>query len=74
VLDACTTFAMSSPSAIAHDPVVAKHRRDKLGDTAVAAIGEHSFVGPAHRLDLGAAVVHWIVAIARPTAGDGDDA
>jgi hypothetical protein len=51
VLDPCSPPAMSTPRAVAQDPSSAKHRRDELGDAAVAAVGEDATMLLAERLD-----------------------
>ena len=74
---ACSTRARrlrsASPSAIADDAIASKDRSDQLWDSAVTAIGKHSLMITAQRLDLGGAVVHRVVAIPWTTAGNCDD-
>src|SRR5438128_1096258 len=74
VLDARATSAVGSPGTIADDTVVAKHRRDQLGNTAVATIGENARMVAAPHLDAGCAVVDRIIAVAGTAAVDRDDA
>lgn len=67
VLDARTSVPMPSPSVVAHDLVAAEARRDELGDSSVPTIGQHASMLSCVALDVGAAVVEWIVAISRAT-------
>ena len=73
VLDACTTLAVTPPSAITKDAVAPKDRSNQFWNSAVSTVGEHALVISTQRFDLGAAVVHRVVAIAWPTARNGDN-
>jgi hypothetical protein len=73
VLDPGSTPTMSTPCSVAQDSVPAKHRRDELGDRAVGAVGENATMLLAERLDVRAAVVHWIVAVTWTARGGGGD-
>ena len=42
VFDARTTFPVATPAGIAQDVALVEDRRDQLGQTAIAAIGEHA--------------------------------
>jgi hypothetical protein len=74
VFDASAALAMAAPGPIADDAVSAEPGRHELANPAVAAVGQHSAVVAAQRLDEGSAVVHRVVAIAGTTPGDRDDA
>jgi hypothetical protein len=65
---------MVSPCSIAHDPVLAKHGRDELGDSTVATVSEYTAVIPAEPLEHGAAVVNRVVSVARASCDRTDDA
>jgi len=74
MLDASSTLAVVSPCPIAHDPVLAEHGGDELGDAAVAAIRKYPSVCSAQSLDARASVVNRIVAIACAASGGRDNA
>jgi len=65
VLRACATLAVASPVFTAEDSVALEDRREELVDAAVAAVGQDPAVLATQRLDRGASIVDWIVAIAR---------
>ncbi len=75
---ACSTRArrlrVVLPCAITNDPPAVKARSDEMALTAVATVCQDATVIATERFDVRSAVVDWIVAIAAPTAGDGDDA
>ena len=73
MFDAGTTSTVVAPCSIAQDPSASKPWRHELVDAAVPAICEHAFVSPVQRLDLRAAIVNRIVAIAGSWAGNPDD-
>lgn len=73
VLDAGSAAAVATPSTVTQDAVPAKARRDELGNTAVATIGEDAPVLLAERRNRGFSIVHRIVAIAWTARGGGDD-
>src|ERR1700704_3173452 len=73
VFDPGSTSTMSTPRSVAQDLASTKHRRDELGDAAVAAVGESATMPLAERRDARAAVVHGVVAVAWTTRGGGDD-
>ena len=67
-----TASSVSPPSAVAHDAIGSKDRRDQLRNTAIPAICEHSTVLQAEALDHGATVVQRVVAVAWSTYGRRD--
>lgn len=73
VLDACSPSSMSSPGTVTYDSIAVKPWCDELGHAAIATIRENAPVALASRLDDGAAVVDWIVAIARTACRRRDD-
>jgi hypothetical protein len=68
VLHPSPAAAMAAPGAIADDPVAAEDGDAKARDTAVPAVGEDAVMLEAERVDLRAAEVNDVVAVAR-TAG-----
>ena len=70
VLNACAALAVTLPGAVTKDTVAAEDGRHELWNTAIATVGEHASVEFAQLLDLGAAVVNRVIAVARP-GGDG---
>jgi hypothetical protein len=68
VLHASPAAAMTAPGAIADDPVALEDGEAKAWDTAVPAVGENAVMLEAERLDLRAAEVNGVVAVAG-TAG-----
>src|SRR5574338_338695 len=56
------------------DPAMSKHGRHDLVDAAIAAVGEHAAMQVAQSFDRGASVMNAVVAVARATTCDGDDA
>lgn len=74
VLGACSSLAMGPPGTIAHDAAVVKHRRDELGHSTVATVGQDAAMGLAQCLDARASVVNRIVAIAGAARRGRDDA
>lgn len=73
VFDACAASTMDPPHSISDDSPTAKTRRDELADATVATIREHSSMTAAQFLDLRAAGVDRIVAVAGTRSGDADD-
>jgi hypothetical protein len=67
VFDACSATAMAAPRSVTKDTPTAEHRDDQLVDPTVGTICEYAAVVLTQRLDLGATVVHPVVAIARPS-------
>jgi hypothetical protein len=65
VFDACSPTAMAAPCSVTKDTTTAEHRDDQLVDPTVGTICEYAAVVLTQKLDLGATVVHAVVAIAR---------
>ena len=64
---------MTSPPPVSNHSPATEGRDDELGHATVASVGEYASVHSTQTLDLGPAIVNWIVAIARPSCSDGDD-
>src|SRR5262245_18380143 len=73
MFDSCPATSMPSPRTVADDAAFPKHRRDQLGDAAVAAVGEDTPVSLAESLHERAAIVDRIVAIAATAGRRRDD-
>ena len=74
MFDARAAFPMPAPRAITEDPSPGEDRRDELLKATIGAVGEDASMVLAHRLDRRVAVVNGIVAVARATARNRDDA
>ena len=72
VLDTGSSAAVAAPGGVATYTTADKPRGHELVDASIAPVGEHPSMTPAQAFDGGAAVVDWIVPIARPTRFGGD--
>jgi hypothetical protein len=74
VFDTHVALAMTARRLISNDSVSPEVGCDELRDASIACVGEDKTMVLAQRLDVGAAVVNGVVAVAATSAVDRDDA